>query len=396
MSKRFFIIIGIVVVGLMAAMAVIKTAPKPVKKPLAISAPLVEVSTLTPSVDRPSWQGGASVNANKSVKLVAQVSGQIVKSNAAAIPGSFVKKGTELVNIDDANYRLVFQQKKAKVIQAQASLDMELAQVENAKKDYQRSGMKLNPAGKALALRQPQLASAKAALAIANADLNKAKLDLSRTRLSMPFDGHILAQHLTEGAFVNSATAVFEILDTRQYWLEVKVPQSFIAILDVDYPVQLSLLGSDETRAAKILSILPQVSALDRQARVLISIEDPLSLQQSSQPIRYNDYVEVTLFGQELKGVSLVDTDALLKSGLLWVVDKQSKLQARKVEVLYSGRKKSWVKVAMEADDQVLLSSLDSPVSGMKVRLKESIVSKQVPDKTTAQSEVSVTEAGPK
>ena len=382
MNKRFFIIVAIVLMGVIMMLGIIKSTPKPSKKIEEEKAPLVEVNPFTFNDLRPSWEGGAAVNGNTSVKLVAQVSGQILSINPNVVPGSYVKKGVELAVIDDANYQLVYEQKKAKVVQAQSSLDMELAQVENAKKDYQRTGMKLNPAGKALALRQPQLASAKAALAIANSELKKAKLDLQRTRLTMPFDGHILSQNLSEGAFVNNSMTVFEVLNAQAYWLEVKVPQTFVDVLDANHPVEVSLLGGGVTRQATILNVFPQVDAADRQVRLLIGIEDPLLMLggQSNLPvIRYNEYVKVKIFAKSFTGAAMVKSDALNLDGFIWVVDAKQQLQQRKVNVLYSGRAFSWVSIASQPQDQALLSQIDSPKVGMSVRLLSGSEDKTVP-----------------
>jgi RND family efflux transporter MFP subunit len=394
MNKRFFIIIAILIVGASLMVTVVKTAPKPVKKPIVELAPLVETMALVPSDRRPTWQGGAAVNGNQSVKLVAQVSGQILSVNPLAVPGSFVKKGAVLAQVDSASYQLVYEQKKAKEIQAQSSLDMELAQVENAKKDYQRSGMKLNPAGKALALREPQLASAKAVLAFARSELKKAKLDLNRTRITMPFDGHVLAQNSTVGAFVNNASAVFEVLDASAYWLEVKVPQSFLQILDLEQYAKLTVNGVDQTRDAKILTVLPQVDATDRQARILISIEDPLLITQASHEgtdiktdlpaIRYNDYVHVTLSGKGFKHASMIKTDSLNASGNVWVVDDKLVLQNRTVEVLYAGREFSWVNISTKLGDQILLSRIDAPKAGMVLRVLNNASEMEKPNNETA------------
>jgi multidrug efflux system membrane fusion protein len=410
MNKRFFAIIGIVSAGFFLANMVMKTAPKPTKKPIEVQIPLVEVSEFKSAESRPSWQGGAAVNANNSVNLVAQISGQMLTVNPLAVPGSFVKKGAVLANIDDANYQLILQQARARVVQAQSSLDIEQAQVENAKKDYQRSGIKLNPAGKSLALRQPQLASAKAALSIANSELKKAQLDLNRTRILMPFDGHVLSQNLTEGAYANNTSTVFEVLNAQQYWLEVKVPQAFIDVLDINYPVKLKKLGNPQSRNAKILTILPQVDALDRQARILISVDNPLALKDESLPlmnsidlalkhkstsIRYNDFVQVTLFGQFFANVSKIETDTLNNSGKIWVVDVNMQLQHRSLAVLYSGRKYSWVKIASQIGDQVLTSSIDSPYIGQMVRLQLNTKSKNSSNNTvdTTTSNISTVKA---
>lgn len=368
--KNLFIVV-ILLSGIGAAVTIVKTAPKPVKKPAEELIPLVEVASFEASMSRASWQAGAAVNANNQVKLVAQVAGQIVRINPAATPGRLLKKGTELAVIDDANYQLLVEQKRASVIQAQASLDIELAQVENAKKDYQRAGMKLNEAGKALALREPQLASAKAVLAIAKAELKKAQLDLQRTKITMPFDGHVLTQLLSEGSYVGNTAPIFDVLSSEQYWLEVKVPQSFINILDSEFAVEIKALNGDEKREGKILSVLPQVDAVDRQARVLISIENPAEQTESTAPIRYNQFVQVTLFAKSFSQAIKVKSDSLETDGNIWVVDKNETLQRRAVEILYAGREFSWVNIALQDGDMQLTSGAALLKQGHKVRLKK-------------------------
>ena len=369
MKKKHFLILIILIVGVGAAKALIETAPKPQKKSLQVQAPLVEVKAFQHTNSRPSWQGGASVNATASVKLVTQVAGQIEYIPDTVIPGAFVKKGQQLAQIDKANYQLLVTQKKAMVTQAQASLDIEMAQVENAKNDYRLSGMQLKAAAKSLALREPQLASAKAVLASAKADLAKAQLDLKRTLLTMPFNGHVMKQLIGSGAYVNNASPIFEVVKSDAYRLEVKVPQKFIQILDSSHLVTINKLNSNEIRQGKILSILPQVDETDRQVRVLISIEDPLALNGPGSAIRYNDYVQVTLYGRAFDNVVQLKTDDLNGQQYIWVVDGQNQLQKRAVEVLYSGRVTTWARTKTQAGDQLLGSSLTLARIGMTVRV---------------------------
>ncbi len=369
MKKKHFLILIILIVGVGAAKALIETAPKPEKKSLQVQAPLVEVKAFQYTNSRPSWQGGASVNATASVKLVTQVAGQIEHIPDTVIPGAFVKKGQQLAQIDKANYQLLVTQKKAMVTQAQASLDIEMAQVENSKNDYRLSGMQLKAAAKSLALREPQLASAKAVLASAKADLAKAQLDLKRTLLTMPFNGHVMKQLIGSGAYVNNASPIFEVVKSDAYRLEVKVPQKFIHILDTNHLVTINKLDSNEVRQGKILSILPQVDETDRQVRVLISIEDPLALRGAASAIRYNDYVQVRLYGRTFDNVVQLKTDDLNGQPFIWVVDGQTQLQKRSVEVLYSGRVTTWARVTTHAGDQLLGSRLTLARIGMTVRV---------------------------
>jgi RND family efflux transporter MFP subunit len=371
MNKRTLLIAGIIALGVGLATVIVKTAPKPERKSQAPVIPLVEVAPLELALQRPTWQAGASVNANASVNLVSQVAGQVMKVNDQALPGRFVKKGDVLAVIDDSNYRLIVKQRQAAYTQAKASLDMEQGQVERALADYKLSGMQLKKEAKSLALRKPQLASAKAAVAIALAELNKAKLDLDRTKLKMPFDGYVLSQSLSEGAFVNSATPAFNLVKSDEFWLEIKVPQAFVRVLDESYPVVINKVGSKKTREARVLSVLPQVDQNDRQIRVLVSIDQPLSSENNQPVVRYNDYVKATLFGQEFAQALRVNTDRLNGREFVWVVDSKLTLQQRSVEVLFKGRQYSWIKLDAQEGDALLASDLPSMKVNMVVRLPE-------------------------
>ena len=63
-----------------------------------------------------------------------------------------------------------------------------------------------------------------------------------------------------------------------------------------------------------------------------------------------------------------VNTDQLNGQDYVWVVDQQQTLQKRSVEILYKGRKQSWVNIEVLSGDQLLISSLASKSVGMLVR----------------------------
>jgi len=371
MKKQYLFIFAILIAGFAIAYTILKSAPKPQKKVEKEIAPLVEVQDFSLAKEPPYWRGGATVNANDSVQLVAQVAGQLKWVNPDVSPGMFVKKGTLLARIDDADYQLQLQQKQAASTQAQANLDIELGQVENARSDYRLSGIELKPAAKALALREPQLSSAKAALKMAQADLAKAELDLQRTQIKMPFDGHILKQLAFNGSYLTATAPVFTIIDSRVFWAEVSVPNHFLSILDESSKAKIRTLSSDSTREATILSISPSVDANDRQARVLVEIREPLTSEQGQPEIRYNDYIEVTLFATQQADLYRIDSDKV-DAGIVWTVNQNEQLQAIPLQLIYKGREYSWVTFENAAIDkhQLLVSELTDKQNGLKVRVK--------------------------
>lgn len=369
--KRILVVFIILMMGVGLAYVLIKTAPKPQKKVVEVIKPLVETTPLTSGEYRPTWQSGGNANAKPSVKLMAQVTGQIISVNENAIPGAQLKKGDVLAQIDPANYELVVKQKQSALIQAQSALEVEKGQVKNAENNYKLSNLKLNNTAKSLALREPQLASAQAALNIAKAELEKAQLDLSRTQLRMPFDGHVMAVQLTQGSFVGSNTQVFELVDSSEFWMQVKIPQAFASLLDASEPVLINKLAfSNVSREAYVKQILPSVDAADRQVRVLIGIKQPLD-KQAQFAVRFNDYLNVTLFSHVLTNVYEFNSGALNDDGTLWVVDANNHLQLRQTQLVYKGRQKVWANVEAQVGDQLLLSRLQVASVGMPVRVQK-------------------------
>ncbi|MAA71660.1 MAG: hypothetical protein CL679_08025 [Bermanella sp.] len=369
--KKIAAVAIILLVGGISAKVLIDTAPAPKKKTAEKIVPLVEVTPLDVGVYRASWQAGGNVNAKPSVKLMAQVTGQVISIHKQAAPGAMLKKGDVLGQVDDSNYRLIVAQKKAALVQAQSNLAVEMGQVKNAENNYKLSGLQLNATAKSLALRDPQLAASKAALDIAKADLAKAQLDLERTQLRMPFDGHVMSMNLTQGSFVSAGTQVFELVDSAEFWLQVKVPQSFVSVLDTGHSVEIkkSQQWGEQSREGTIKHILPAVDASDRQVRVLIAIKEPLSDAHQGLKIRYNDYVNVTLYGRQFDNVYQLSNDALNADNQLWVVDNKNTLQLRDVSIVYKGRYHVWANVDAQLGDQILATRLQIASQDMAVRV---------------------------
>jgi RND family efflux transporter MFP subunit len=371
LSKPYFIMLAVLVAGVIGATAIVKSAPTPQKRAVERVIPLVEVQKITDKQQRPSWTAGATTDAKTKVALVAQVSGQITTLHEQAIPGAFLKKGSVLAKIDESTYRQTLLQKQASVVQAQANLDMELGQAQNALNDYKLSGMRLSKDAKTLALRKPQLASVKAALKFAKADLAKAKLDLKRTTLTMPFDGYVLKNHVNQGSYVNNNAMVFDVLASDKFWLEIKVPSEFASILDIDAAAHIKTLTqgkNDSHRLAKILSVLPLVDANDRQIKVLLEIESPLNAQPFS--VRYGEYLEVTVFAHSLDDALLINNQFVNDDNTIWLVDAQSKLQKRSVDILYRQRDQVWLKAQLKEGDVLLKSPLPFMATGLEVRIQ--------------------------
>lgn len=374
---------------------IIKTAPKP-ERVMAKKVPrLVETAPLKRMSVRPQWLGGGEVSAAQRVQLSAQVSGKIEAIDAAAVPGAELAKGSVLARIEQSDYLLQVEQKKAALIQAQAALDLEQGQAQLAKEEYElalnqvsRNGdqnaagaFELAEESSALVLRKPQIASALAGVKTAQANLDLAKLNLARTQIKMPFAGQIITRSANTGSQVTSSNTLFDVVATDEFWLQVKVPQKFLALLDRDKAVVIR--QGDQTREAKILHALAEVDAKDRQAKVLISIPQPHASKNSSQAtLLLGSYVNCLLFAKAIDDVYVIENKHIKDDGSVWVVNDK-KLYKRNLAVIYQDRQKSWIREGFVEGDQLLISTIGVVTEGTPVRLSSLAAKKTPTDATT-------------
>lgn len=365
-------VIIILVAGLVTNL-IIKSAPRPEKKSYEERIQVVEVRELEMASKRPFWRSGSQVAASHQAMLTALVAGPLISVADNAIPGAWLAQGTELARIESDEYEFQLQQKLSNLIKARADLAIEKGEASLAKEELALSGTKLSKSDRALVLREPQISAATAAVKQAKAEVDLAKLNLQRTRVVMPFDGQIVQRLASYGSYVNSSASVFEVVDTQEFWLEVKVPQAFMQWIDTSKPVEIEKPGiwDGQKRHGRILNILPSVDVADRQVRIMISVQDPLGLEQATDyPILLNDFVEVTVWGKDLDSIHVIESEYLDDNQNVWVVDQENTLQKRHALVVYAGRKQVWARLQMEEGDKLLETRVAVATPGMKVRIQ--------------------------
>ena len=363
----------VLVVAALVVFLIFESAPKPQKKVYEERLQVVEVRDFDTSDKRPFWRSGAQVKAAHQAQLSALVSGSLVSVHEQSLPGAWLSKGTELARIDDRDYQYQLQQKLANLIKARADLAIEKGQAALAKEELALSGTKLSKADRELVLRKPQISAATAAVKQAKAEVDQAQLNLDRTKMVMPFDGQVVERNASVGSYVNSASPVFDVVNTQEFWMQVKVPQAFMNWIDLNQPVQIEKPGiwSGQPRQGRILNILPNVDSADRQIQLMIAVGDPLGMTQGTdQPILLNDFVETTIWGKSLQSIHVLESVYLNRDQSIWVVDKADQLQKRHLDVVYAGREKIWARVHTQSGDRLLETRVAVATPGMKVRIE--------------------------
>ncbi|MBE9538197.1 MAG: efflux RND transporter periplasmic adaptor subunit, partial [Proteobacteria bacterium] len=113
----------------------------------------------------------------------------------------------------------------------------------------------------------------------------------------------------------------------------------------------------------------------DERSRVLftvVRIEDPYALLGSTThtlPLRIGTFVNANISGREIENLITLPRHILRPGNLVWVIDKDMKLQNRKVTVLRTGGDSIYVSAGLNDGDLVSLTSLDATFSGAPVKI---------------------------
>jgi len=195
---------------LLAAAALPVLAQEPA--PVAVAMPEVR-----PAVERIELTG--SFTARRSAQLSPRLSGLVETIEIDA--GDRVAAGDVIVRLDKRLAGLALAQAEASVAQARAARD----EAVRLREEAERLGEDRFFPDTEIQARRSAVQVARAALDVATAERDTVAERVARHAIVAPFDG-IIAEKLTEaGEWVETGTAVAELVAVDDLWLDVQAPQ---------------------------------------------------------------------------------------------------------------------------------------------------------------------------
>ena len=367
-------------------------------------------------------------------KIIPEVSGKVIAVSDNFFAGKFFKKGETLLQIDPRDYETSLTKAKTELIKAQTSLEQEKvrtknfdtaiinaknilqkniltlkeeeARAEQALIDWKRLGNTGSPGE--LVLRRPQLDAAKAAVEAAKAEILKAQRDLTlvdtliknasaaveaakaeirqkeinleRCTIMAPFDGRVISKSVNIGQYTSPGNAIADIYSIDA--VEVRLPLSsndlqFIA-LPGDSPEQTSsqpevilsmLSGKEKISWEGIIDRTEgQMDPKSRQHYVIGRVNNPFS---GENPLKPGTFVKAEIHGRTLNDVFIVPISSLRESSYLWLVDENSKLTKRPVEIQWRDMEIAVLK-GLKDGDKICITTLTFAREGLAVTEKGS------------------------
>jgi RND family efflux transporter MFP subunit len=374
--------IGVLLLGSGLAAAFIATRETPERKAVAPLPPRVEVRTVLEEDRAAGVKALGTVVAAEKVTLQPEVTGVARYVSPNLVPGGRVKKGELLVRIDPRNFRLAVEERKAQVAKAEFDLQVERGRQRVAKKEWELlEGETSGEADEALALRKPHLRNARTALEAARSALERAKLDLARTRIRAPFDAVVESEGVEIGQLLSPSAQVATLVGTDAFWVQTNLPIAELALLEMPGPdgqegskavvLQESGPRAPLEREGRVVRLLGDLDPRGKMARVLVEVPDPLSRGPEGDrlPLLLGSVVRVELEGRPLEDVYVVPRLALHEGDRVQTVE-DDELAIRPVDVVWRGRDQAYVRGPLGPSPEVVVSKLQTPVAGMKVRVE--------------------------
>ena len=375
---KIFLPVALIAIGGVALAYFKATAPTFTRKPPKRQVRLVEVNTVDRTAARTYINAMGTVVPSKEVTLKARVSGSVVKSAEAFVPGGHITKDSVILTLDQSDHIIKIKKAESSLENAKASLAIEQGSQVIAREELRllsESSPEDIPQTD-LILRKPQLKQAMAAVASAEADLRQARLELDRTMIKAPFNALIIDRNVNTGTYVSPGETVATIVGTDEYWVEAVVPLDKVSMIDLNYdggcPVTITSQSGSGSWEGRVVRVAGKLNETSRMATVIVGVSDPLGYNSNKGGPRLmiDDYVNVEITGRVMSDIIEIPRTALRDGDTVWVCSNDS-LDIRPVTVAWKSKDKVYIEKGISTGENLVISDLSAPIQGMALKINK-------------------------
>ncbi len=249
------------------------------------------------------------------------------------------------------------------------------------KREFDLLNEQVSEEEKLLMLRQPQLSTLQTELSIARAKKKQAELNLDRTVARAPYNGIVQDLNVNVGTWVSTSSVLATLVGSDSYWVEVSVPEAQLQWLAVPAGpdgqgsrvriFNSSAWGESTYRDGRLIRLLPGLETQGRMARLLVEIDDPLSLKSrnADKPkVMIDSYVKVEIEGRDIAEAVELPREYLRNGRQVWVFDETGKLAIRDVSIGFKNRDTVLVTDGISGGEKIVTSDISTPVEGLVLR----------------------------
>lgn len=231
--KRAFVPLGIVAVGIAAAMVMIDNRPQAAQVEVEVPATFVDTVRATPDDHIAVVRAMGVVKPERQVVIQPEVSGRVIEQNTQLVPGGRVRSGDPLIRVDPRDYTAAVTATQADLAQANLSVREEKTLRRVAEHEWKDRPQGFSEETLEFALREPHLDVAQARVSSAKSRMAKARRDLERTLVRAPFDALVVTEDVEVGQTVAPGVPIATLVGVDRYWVMVSIPVAQLGHLEV-------------------------------------------------------------------------------------------------------------------------------------------------------------------
>lgn len=375
---------GILAAGIVGAAVIVGLRPRaePVARPPRMPAVRVQTVDLQPFDFVVRAHG--TVAPRREGELVPQISGTVEWVSPALASGGFFDEGEPLLRVDRADYEVALESARAAVARAESEerrARRELARQKRLADRSVSSQTSLDDAVNAARVAEASLREAKARR-------EQAERDLARTEITAPYTGRVRSAEVDVGQFVSRGAPIARIYAVDFAEVRLPIPDADLGYVDLPLldrsedeapgpPVRLRarFAGREHEWEGRIVRTEGEIDPTSRMVHVVAQVADPYGRDLSPEarrgrtPLAVGLFVEAEIQGRHVEAAVELPRAALRDGDTVWVVDEESALRARSVEVLRVESDRVVVGSGLETADRVVVTPLRAAIDGMRVRL---------------------------
>ncbi len=395
--------VGVLALAVFAVVVLVATREPIQPKPPEASAPLVRTVVAQPSGFQFLVQTQGTVVPRRESDLVPQVSGEVVWVSPDLVAGGFFEAGQPLVRIDPADYEAARESARANVARAES---------ENARakkeRDRQRRLADRSVASQAnIDDAENAYRVAEATLRERRAQLEMAERDLERTELQAPYDGRVRQEQVDDGQFASRGVPLAKLYAVDYAEVRLPLPDRELAYLDISLarrateagdpeasPQSAGAAEAEEPEAGPAVTLRAEfagrrhawqghivrtegeIDPKSRMVQVVARVEDPYGVGATPDrpPLAVGLFVEAEIAGRVVEDAFVLPRSVLHRardgdSDEVLVVDAESRLRFRRVDVLRTEHERVIVGAGLEPGERICISPLRAVTNGMRVRV---------------------------
>jgi RND family efflux transporter MFP subunit len=347
----------------------------PSERPLEMI-PTVRVLTVEPRRITLSVHSRGTVRPRTRTALAAQVSGGVSAVAPQFHSGGFFQAGEVMLEIEAHEFTARLARAQAQAAASRLALAEERALAEQARRDWPELSSSQAPP---LALREPQLSSARANLRAAEAEVFEASRQLEKTQVRAPFAAMVQRTAVAPGQYAATGSLLAEIFAVDSAEVRLPVEERELAYLDLNafgtgdqltVPVRLHgrLAGARVEWQGRIVRSEGVFDDRTHTIFLVAEVPDPYALEGrlGHAPMPMGLFVEAEIAGRSIDAVMELPAHTL-RAQALWIVDSADRLRRRNVGVLKSDAQRVLIVEGLAAGERVCLTPLEYPIEGMRV-----------------------------